>query len=232
MYTQLFCGKASIYEKGRPNISREALDYLFSIIPTNAVFADVGAGTGKFTSLIAKRGNFIYAVEPNDEMRTILTNKLNKYRNVKILGTCAEKTGISDQSVDVIVAATSLHWFDLSAFKLECSRILKSGGIIVAIYNPLKTELRKVTKVYKDNIATDYLCKMGCKIIEFPNSLYYPRDRFIAYYLSHSSSPSPNDIEFTSALRELNLKFDLYKIDDYYLFDFVTVMYICENFTE
>lgn len=232
MYTQLFCGKASIYEKGRPEISREALEYLYSIIPTDAVFVDVGAGTGKFTSLIAKRGNFIYAVEPNEEMRTVLTIKLKKYPNVKILGTCAEKTGIPDQSVDVIVAVTALHWFDLSAFKLECHRILKQGGMIIVVYNPLKTELRKVTNDYKKNIAADCFFKMGCEIIEFPNSLYYPRDKFIAYHLSHSSSPTPNDMEFTSVLRELNLKFDLYKIDNSYLFDFVTVMYISKDFTE
>ena len=47
---------------------------------------------------------------------------------------CRKKTCILGQSVEVIVAATSLHWFDLSGFKLECNRILKPGGIIVAIY--------------------------------------------------------------------------------------------------
>ena len=41
---------------------------------------------------------------------------------------CRKKTCILGQSVEVIVAATSLHWFDLSGFKLECNRILKPGG--------------------------------------------------------------------------------------------------------
>lgn len=230
MDTQSFNGKTEDYEKGRPEISHEALKYLYSIIPSDAVFADVGAGTGKFTSLIVKKGNFVYAVEPNKEMRSVLENKLQKYQNIKILDTSAENTGIPSQSVDVIVAVTALHWFDLNAFKKECHRILKPGGMVVAIYNSHKTELRRATEDPTATMATKVFFQGKCEIVEFPNPQYFPRDIYIAYRLSHSTAPRPGDQDYASVLKELNLSFDQNSIDGYYFLDYLTVMYIARDF--
>ena len=77
MNEQLFTGKSGYYEMSRPKVSQSAVDYLCSIVPPDAVFADIGAGTGKFTSLIAERDYAIYAVEPNSEMHMVLKNKLH-----------------------------------------------------------------------------------------------------------------------------------------------------------
>ena len=231
MSTQLFNGKTEDYEKGRPEISLDALEYLYSIIPSDAVFADVGAGTGKFTTLIVKRGNFVYAVEPNEEMRAVLEIKLQKYHNIKILDTCAESTGIPSKSIDVIVAVTALHWFDLNAFKKECHRILKPGGMVIAIYNSRKTELRKAANDPSAKMMTKEFFKGKCEVVEFPNPQYYPRDKYIAYRLSHSTAPRPGDQDYASVLKELNSNFDLNSIDGNYFLDFLTVMYIAKDFT-
>lgn len=57
MNTELFSGKAEIYAKTRPGYPDDAMDYISSLIPTGAVVADIGAGTGKFTSLLARYGS-------------------------------------------------------------------------------------------------------------------------------------------------------------------------------
>ena len=165
MNDHLFDGKVEYYEKSRPLVSQEAVKYLYSIIPSNAVFADIGAGTGKFTSLIADQGNLIFAVEPNIEMLSILTKKLQRYHNVKAIAAKAEDTMILDHSVDVVVTVTALHWFDLNAFRSECLRILKPGGIVVAIYNSQKNELRKKSDSYYCNTATDIFFEGICEIL-------------------------------------------------------------------
>lgn len=231
MQTQSFDGKSQQYEMGRPEVCLDALEYLLSIIPTNAVIAEMGAGTGKFTSLIAERGYNIYAVEPNDEMRKVLSDKLHKFPNVMILNTCAECTNIPYQSVDVVVAVTALHWFDLNAFRIECHRILKPGGIVVAIYNSRKSELLKVANDPTAKMETKEFFKGKCDIVEFPNPLYYTIDKFIAYHLSHSSAPRPSDHDYITVINNLNSKFNNHSINGKYLFDFVTIMYISNDFT-
>lgn len=232
MNTQLFNGKMEDYERGRPEISHDALEYICSIVPENAVFADVGAGTGKFTSLIVERGYFVYAVEPNDDMRTVLAMKLQRASNIKILGTCAENTEIPAKSVDVIVAVTALHWFDLNDFKKECHRILKPEGVVIVIYNSRKTELRKVANDPTAKMMTKDFFNEGCEVVEFPNPQYYPRDNFIAYHLSHSSAPNPKDQMYSYYLKELNKQFDQNSINDKYFFDFVSIIYYDRYFTK
>ncbi len=226
MNEQLFTGKSGYYEMSRPKVSQSAVDYLCSIVPPDAVFADIGAGTGKFTSLIAERDYAIYAVEPNSEMHMVLKNKLSSYSNVKILNTSAEKTEIPSKSVDVIVAVTALHWFDLDAFRTECLRILKPGGFVVAIYNSRKSEIEKKAIVHSEKTATEIFFGENCDIVMFPNKQTYSREQFIAYHLSHSSAPNIGDDKYSSYIKEVNSLFDKNSVNGSYVFDFISILYI------
>ncbi len=44
----------------------------------------------------------------------------------------AERTGIKSDSIDLIVVAQALHWFDFKRFYREAVRVLKQDGIIAA----------------------------------------------------------------------------------------------------
>jgi 16S rRNA A1518/A1519 N6-dimethyltransferase RsmA/KsgA/DIM1 with predicted DNA glycosylase/AP lyase activity len=92
MNTENFSGKAQAYAAARPGYPDEAIEYIRSLVRQDAVFADVGAGTGKFTELIARHGYEVFAVEPNDDMRKQLEITLKPYINVKIINGAAEKT--------------------------------------------------------------------------------------------------------------------------------------------
>ncbi|MDR0294063.1 MAG: hypothetical protein LBH95_07930 [Oscillospiraceae bacterium] len=50
MNTDLFTGKAQAYASARPGYPDKAMAYIRSLCPPGAVFADIGAGTGKFTA--------------------------------------------------------------------------------------------------------------------------------------------------------------------------------------
>lgn len=230
MNEELFNGKTEYYEKSRPVVSKEAVDYLCSLVPSDAVFADIGAGTGKFTSLIAERGNLIYAVEPNIEMHSVLTKKLGAYSNVIIFNTSAEATGIPSKSVDVVVTVTALHWFDLNQFCTECLRILKPDGVVVAIYNSRKDELKKKSRNHSVKTATDIFFDQKCETVEFLNPMLYSREKYIAYCLSHSTAPKPEDEYYCSYLENINAQFERNSINDTYLLDFVSVLYIDRDF--
>ena len=49
MNTEAFTGRAQAYMKARPSYPDEAMEYIYGLAPMGAVFADIGAGTGKFT---------------------------------------------------------------------------------------------------------------------------------------------------------------------------------------
>src|SRR5262249_10138264 len=53
----------------------------------------------------------------------------------------AENSGNGSETIDVIMVAQALHWFDLDQFYAEARRVLKADGVIAAsAYNLLHIE--------------------------------------------------------------------------------------------
>jgi len=103
MSIENFTGKAEAYAKGRPSYPKAAIDTIVRLAPSGAVFADIGAGTGKFTVKLAERGYSVFAVEPNTDMRMQLAITLALFSNVKIIDGTAEATTLPDHSVDILI---------------------------------------------------------------------------------------------------------------------------------
>ena len=118
---------ASRYDKGRPSYPAEAVDLLCDGLGLTggAPVADVGAGTGKLTRLLAARGLRVTAVEPVDGMRAALA--AGTPANVEVVAGTAEATGLPDRAVRAVVAAQAWHWFDADATLAEAARIATGG---------------------------------------------------------------------------------------------------------
>lgn len=86
MNIENFTGKAEAYAIGRPGYPKSAIEYICSLVPQDAVLADIGAGTGKFTVTLAERGYSVYAVEPNADMRRQLAITLAPLYKCKYYG--------------------------------------------------------------------------------------------------------------------------------------------------
>jgi SAM-dependent methyltransferase len=99
--------------------------------PRALVVADLGAGTGISSRLIAERGPFVYAVEPNAAMRKAAQSDP---RITWVDGT-AERTTLADRSVDVVAAFQSWHWLDQAAALTEIGRIVRPRGRLAVVYN-------------------------------------------------------------------------------------------------
>lgn len=50
-----FTNRAEAYAKGCPGYTDEAVDKIIEFAPEGAVFADIGAGTGKLTKKLADK---------------------------------------------------------------------------------------------------------------------------------------------------------------------------------
>ena len=66
-----FSDRAADYAKYRPSYPEEAIATIMEGLgnPSQLVAADIGAGTGISSRLLAERGVRVLAIEPNTEMR-------------------------------------------------------------------------------------------------------------------------------------------------------------------
>ncbi|KAB8330916.1 class I SAM-dependent methyltransferase [Scytonema tolypothrichoides VB-61278] len=128
-----FCHRAPDYAKYRPSYPAAAIDVILEGMETQSpiVAADVGAGTGISSRLLAERGVRVLAIEPNADMRQAAApHPLVEFRE----GT-AEATGLHDASVDLVTCFQSFHWFNPEPTLLEFNRILKPSGRVAAVWN-------------------------------------------------------------------------------------------------
>src|SRR5690242_12249952 len=131
---------AGVYERSRPSYPLAALAALADALPLEQgrTVVDLGAGTGKFTRLLALTGAEVLAVEPVKEMRERLSELLP---GVAATGGTAEDTGLPDDCADAVVAAQSWHWFDAEAALAEVERLLRPGGALALVWNTYDTSV-------------------------------------------------------------------------------------------
>jgi ubiquinone/menaquinone biosynthesis C-methylase UbiE len=218
--TTLFSGKAESYAKARPSYPQEAVDYVCSFAKPNVVFADIGAGTGKWAELIAAKGYEIFAVEPNDDMRKELEDTLSPFGNAHIIKGTDADTNLPPHSFDIITVAQALHWFDLDKFRTECERILKPDGKVITVYNRNpEGSSPKLSKLSTDEFYINPTIK------EFDNPIYFSRDEWLNYRLSHSHDPKPGDENYESHIEEVKKQFVERAIDGKIKIHMTTAIY-------
>jgi SAM-dependent methyltransferase len=124
---------ADLYDQVRPGYPREALKWALEPIgPGPWRVADIGAGTGIMTRLIAAEGHDVVAVEPDPEMRRRLAQTTPE---VSVLAGTAESLPFRDGDLAAAVAAQAYHWFDRETAHAELARVIRPGGVFAAIWN-------------------------------------------------------------------------------------------------
>lgn len=140
-----FSNLGESYRKFRVGYAEEVLKMLVSHTgigrKSDAVFVDVGAGTGIWTRQVmdACKNAKCIAIEPSEDMRRngkIWTEGLN----VEWRPGTGEETGLPDACADWVSMASSFHWTDRARSLPEFRRILKKGGHVTLIWNPLMRE--------------------------------------------------------------------------------------------
>lgn len=128
-----FSNRADDYAKFRPTYPAAAIDAIVEGLgePEGLRCADVGAGTGISAGLLAERGCRVVAVEPNEAMRA----KAPADDRIEWRAGDAERTGLGDASVDVVLAAQAYHWFDEEKALREFARVLRDGGRLAVMWN-------------------------------------------------------------------------------------------------
>jgi SAM-dependent methyltransferase len=128
-----FSREAAAYGRGRPEYPAELGGWLAGTLrlgPGRTV-ADVGAGTGKFTRLVAATGARTIAVEPVAAMRA----QLQALPGVEALEGTAQALPLPGASLDAVVCAQAFHWFASAEVLDEFARALRPGGRLGLVWN-------------------------------------------------------------------------------------------------
>jgi len=132
-FTDRFTERADAYVAGRPSYPPAAIDAIFAGLghPATLAVADIGAGTGISSRIIADRASKVFAIEPNAAMR----GAAQRDPRIEWIDGTAERTTLADRSVDIVAAFQAWHWFDHALATAEARRILRPGGKLAVVYN-------------------------------------------------------------------------------------------------
>ncbi|MDQ1379579.1 MAG: hypothetical protein QOJ71_298, partial [Actinomycetota bacterium] len=122
------------YEAARPSYPPDAVAWFVEhlrIAPGHRV-ADLAAGTGKLTRLLAPTGADLFAVEPVPGMRETFRRLLP---TVPLVAGTAEAIPFAAATFDVITVAQAWHWFDHERATAEMARVLTRGGRLGLVWN-------------------------------------------------------------------------------------------------
>ena len=244
--TTRFSDRVEDYIKYRPHYPSAVLGWLetaYSFSPSWEV-ADIGSGTGISTELFLENGNRVYGVEPNAEMRSAAERLLGGGdpvrggdgrfvvgggRFVSIDGT-AEATGLSAESVSLIVAGQAFHWFDAVKSRAEFLRILRPNGVVALMWNERLTDsafeieydglIGQYGKDYKtvnhrkigDQQFTDFYNPVSYTLKTFPNEQWFDPEGLKGRLLSSSYMPKSGP-DYEPMLRDLEQLFERHQGD-------------------
>jgi ubiquinone/menaquinone biosynthesis C-methylase UbiE len=122
-----FAAVADSYERGRPEYAPAAVGAMAAELRLGpgSLVLDLAAGTGKLTKALVAAGIDVIAVEPQAELRKVLTDRVGEHR---VIDGLAEEIPMDDDSVDAVTVADGFHWFDQAAALAEIRRVLRPGG--------------------------------------------------------------------------------------------------------
>lgn len=114
---------ADNYNRLRPGPAPQAIDWL---LPARRdVIVDLAAGTGLLTRAIAGKAGHLIAVEPDDRMRSVLTDRSP---GVEVLAGRGEAIPLPDASADAVFVQSAWHWMNPDLAVPEIARVLRDGG--------------------------------------------------------------------------------------------------------
>lgn len=124
-----FSGHANLYAQARPHYPQALFAWIAEQSPALDGVWDAGCGNGQASVALAGFFNRVIATDPSAQQ---IANA-QPHPRIDYRVEAAEQTSLIDRSVDAIVVAQALHWFDLQRFIDEVRRVAKPDALFVAL---------------------------------------------------------------------------------------------------
>jgi len=107
---------------------------------------DLGAGTGILSTVLARAGHEVVAVDPSGTMLDALRRRLPQV-DARV-GT-GEQIPLDDADVDAVVVGQAWHWLDPRRAGPEVGRVLRPGGRLGLLWNSRDATVPWVAELYR-----------------------------------------------------------------------------------
>jgi ubiquinone/menaquinone biosynthesis C-methylase UbiE len=151
-----FSNQAQVYAQFRPNYPERLIEELLKHTPNRQLAWDCGTGNGQIAKYLAAHFEQVIATD-------ISQNQLDKavqLPNIIYRMERAESSSLASNSVDLLVVAQAVHWFNFEQFYAEVNRVLSTEGIIALVgYALFTTEhpvLNNIVQHFYTNIVGAY----------------------------------------------------------------------------
>jgi SAM-dependent methyltransferase len=243
---QRFAGRVESYVRYRPSYPSAVIDLLESEcgLTSASVVADVGSGTGILSTLFLDNGNRVFGIEPNAEMRAAAEEMLRDQPRFVSVAAAAEATMLDAGSVDFVTAGQALHWFDLAGARAEFTRILRTGGWVMFVWNAHRKDATPFHAAYERLLlthGTDYAevgrHEGGARMVQgffgsdpfetrtFDNRQTLDLDGLKGRLSSSSYVPGPGQPGHEAMMREAERTFRAHETDGTVTFEYDTKVY-------
>src|SRR5581483_6958756 len=129
-----FSKQAADYARFRPRYPQGLFAYLGSIAPNRQLAWDCATGNGQAAVALASLFDRVVATDASEKQ---IANA-QPHGKVEYRVESAEHSDLESETVDLVMVAQALHWFDLERFYPEVRRVLKPNGLLAALaYNLL-----------------------------------------------------------------------------------------------
>ena len=123
-----FSEVAAEYAAARPTYPEELFDWLARSIPAQDAAWDAATGNGQAALGLARHFARVIATDWSaGQIQNATRHPRIEYRVAS-----SEASGLEPDSVNLVVVAAAIHWFDLPRFYGEVRRVLRDGGVLAA----------------------------------------------------------------------------------------------------
>lgn len=135
---ELFDKQAAIYLDARPRYPSEWFSMLASLTPDHSLAWDAGTGNGQAAIDVSEHYKQVIATDISEEqLKHAIQHPQVQYFHSPSSMSDDELVNLigGENSVDLVVVATAVHWFDLEKFYPVVNRVLKKPGGVVAVWS-------------------------------------------------------------------------------------------------
>lgn len=144
---------AGLYDRVRPGYPAALFDDLVDLagLATASRVLEVGAGTGRATRQLGRRGLEVTALEPSAPMAALARQRCDGLPGVRLVESTFESWSGASTSLDLVTAAQAWHWVRPGTGLRKAAGLLAEGGWLALFWNipvdrgsPLEEDLDEV----------------------------------------------------------------------------------------
>lgn len=131
---RVFGEVAELYDRRRPGYPAPLYDDVLALVEPLRLVLEAGAGTGKATVELARRGVEVVALEPDPAMVALARRRVEGLP-VRIEQRAFEEWTGEPGAFDLVVSAQAWHWIDREQGPALARRALRPGGVLAVWWN-------------------------------------------------------------------------------------------------